>query len=103
MSSINISKIKNHDEKRFYTFLLIFIFTFMTGFAPTLHNHEFDLDDPHEDCSPCQWTQINTDIGDSSQDLFSIPFERYYSCRLTLVIVPNFPFTFSGLSPPSSI
>lgn len=95
-------KFKNHYGKRFFSFLLIFIFTFLTGFSPILHNHEFDLGDPHEECSPCQWTQITTDIDGSSLDFLSIPFECYYKSSLTLIDVSKLDWTFSGLSPPSS-
>jgi hypothetical protein len=93
-------KFKNYCGKRFFAFLLVFIFTLMTGFSPVLHNHEFDLSDPHEDCSPCQWTQINTNIDGSSPDIFSIPFERQYKFSLILIDIPKLARTFSGLSPP---
>jgi hypothetical protein len=93
-------KFKNHCEKRFLSFLLIFIFSLMTGFSSFLHNHEFDLVEQHEDCSPCQWAQINTVIDGSSHDIYSIPFESYYKSSLTLVDVPKLAWPFSGLSPP---
>ena len=96
----NISKLKNSREKRFASLLLVLIFTLMAGFSPGLHNHEFDLDGPHKDCSPCQFAQINADLNDFSSDIFSIPVVQNYQIKLALVYLVKLSWTFSGLSPP---
>jgi hypothetical protein len=96
----NISKLKIPREKRFSSFLLIFIFTLMTGFSSGLHNHEFDLDGPHKDCSPCQFAQINADLNDLSSDIFSSPVFQNYQIKLAWVYLIKLSWTFSGLSPP---
>ena len=96
----NISKLKNSREKRFASFLLIFIFTLMAGFSSGLHNHEFDLDEPHKDCSPCQFAQINADLNDFSSDIFSSPVVQNYQIKWALVYLVKLSWTFSGLSPP---
>ena len=100
MYSANISKLKNHREKYFASFLLIFIFTLMTGFSSSLHNHEFDLYGPHNDCSPCQYAQINADLNDFSSDIFSSHVFQNYQIKLVLVYIVNLSWTLSGLSPP---
>ena len=96
----NISKLKNSPEKRFASFLLALIFTLMAGFSPGLHNHEFDLDGPHKDCSPCQFAQINADLNNFSSDIFSIPVVQNYQIKLVLVYIVNLSWTLSGLRPP---
>lgn len=100
MYCTNNLKLKYPREKRFYTFFLIFIFTLMAGFSPALHNHEFDLDGPHQDCSPCQFAQINADVHDFSSNIFSIPIVQVYKLRLTWAYIVKLSWTFSGLSPP---
>ena len=100
MCFANISKLKNSREKRFASFLLVLIFTLMAGFSAGLHNHEFDLDGPHKDCSPCQFAQINADLNDFSSDIFSIPVVQNYQIKLALVYLVKLSWTFSGLSPP---
>ena len=96
----NISKLKNSREKRFASLLLVLIFTLMAGFSPVLHNHEFDLDGHHKDCSPCQFAQINADLTDFSSEIFSNPVVQNYQIKLALVYLVKLPWTFSGLSPP---
>ena len=96
----NISRLKISREKRLASFLLVLIFTLMAGFSPGLHNHEFDLDGPHKDCSPCHFAQINTDLTDFSSDIFSIPVVQNYQIKLALVYLVKLSWTFSGLSPP---
>ena len=98
----NISKLKNSREKRFASIFLIFIFTLMTGFSPGLHNHEFDLHETHQDCSPCQFAQINADINDFPSKVFSVPVVQKYQIKLVFVYLVKLPLTFSGLSPPHS-
>lgn len=46
-------------SKRLQAGFFILIFGFLTGFAPILHNHELDLEETHQDCSPCKWSQEN--------------------------------------------
>ena len=96
----NISKLKNSREKRFASIFLIFIFTLMTGFSPGLHNHEFDLHETHQDCSPCQFAQINAEINDFSSNIFSAPVVQNYQTQLVSVSLIKLPLAFSGLSPP---
>ena len=96
----NISKLKNSREKRFASLLLVLIFTLMAGFSPVLHNHEFDLDETHKDCSPCQFAQINADLNDFSSDIFLNPVVQNYQIKLVLVYIVNLSWTLSGLSPP---
>ena len=96
----NIAQLKNPGKKRFITILLVFIFAVMAGFSPVLHNHDFELDDHHQDCSPCQWSQISADVNDFSPDLFSIPIIQIYKTKFTLGYVVKFFWKFSGLSPP---
>jgi hypothetical protein len=96
----NISKLKNFREKRFALFFLICIFTLMAGFSPGFHNHEFDLHETHQDCSPCQFSQINADVNDFSYNIFFIPAVQNYQIKLTLVYIVNLSWTLSGLSPP---
>ena len=98
-----ISKLKNIREKRFPTLLLVIISTLMAGFSPAFHNHEFDLDGPHQDCSPCQFAQINADVNDFSSDILSAPVVQIYKTKLTSVYLVKLSWTFSGLSPPSFI
>ena len=98
-----ISKLKNIREKRFPTLLLVIIFTLMAGFSPAFHNHEFDLDGPHQDCSPCQFAQINADVNDFFSEIFSSSVVQTYKTSLTSVHLYKFSWTFSGLSPPSFI
>ena len=100
MNFANISKLKNHREKRFALFLLIFIFTLMAGFSSGLHNHEFDLDGPHKDCFPCQYTHISADLNDFSSDIGFNPVLKNCQIKLILVYVVNLSWTLSGLSPP---
>ncbi len=47
-------------SKRFQAGIFILVFGFLTGFAPILHNHELDLDETHQDCAPCKWSQEDT-------------------------------------------
>ncbi len=42
----------------------------LTGLEPVLHNHDLDLQDQHEDCFSCGWTQISAD--ETSSQTFSI-------------------------------
>ncbi len=100
MYCTNISKLKNSREKRFASFFLIFIFTLMAGFSSGLHNHEFDLHETHQDCSPCQFAQINADVNDFSSNFFSVPVVQNYQFKLIFVYLVKFSLTFSGLSPP---
>jgi hypothetical protein len=48
-------------SKRLQAGFFILVFGFLTGFAPILHNHEFDLEETHQDCSPCKWYQDNVE------------------------------------------
>ncbi|MBC8284799.1 MAG: hypothetical protein H8E32_13365 [Nitrospinae bacterium] len=100
MNFASISKLIKSREKRFAPFFLIFIFTLMAGFSPGLHNHEFDLDGPHQDCSPCQFAQINADVNEFSSNIFSALIVQIYKIRLTLAYMVKLSWTFSGLSPP---
>jgi hypothetical protein len=72
----------------------------MAGFSPGLHNHEFDLHETHQDCSPCQFSQINAEVNDFSYNIFFIPAVQNYQIKLTLVYIVNLSWTLSGLSPP---
>jgi hypothetical protein len=48
-------------SKRFQAGFFILVFGFLTGFSPILHNHEFDLEEAHQDCAPCEWSQDNVE------------------------------------------
>jgi hypothetical protein len=48
-------------SKRLQAGFFILVFGFLTGFAPILHNHEFDIEETHQDCSPCKWSQDNVE------------------------------------------
>ena len=96
----DVAQLKNPGKNRLNTILLIFIFTVMAGFSPVLHNHDYELEDSHQDCSPCQFSQISAELNDFSPDLFSIPIIQIYRTKFTLDYVVKFFWKFSGLSPP---
>lgn len=50
------------NRKILWTAFLALCFTVMVGFSPILHNHEFDLDEVHQDCSPCHFSHSNAGL-----------------------------------------
>jgi hypothetical protein len=50
---------KSKLKIQFLALLLVLSLGVLTGLEPTLHNHDLDYHGEHEDCSSCNWTQIN--------------------------------------------
>ncbi len=48
-------------KTQFLALLIVLSLGGLTGLEPVLHNHDLDLQDVHEDCFSCGWTQISID------------------------------------------
>lgn len=58
-----VSQIKSFSQKRAWGILVLTLcFGVMSGFAPFLHSHDFDLAEVHKDCSPCHWSHSHNSI-----------------------------------------
>ncbi len=59
------------------TALLIIILGFLSGFSPTLHNH--DLDEEHPDCASCTWTHFSIgELTSESTDNYFLTYQKLY-------------------------
>ena len=51
---------RNKTQIFYSRFLVVFVllcFVGMTGYSELLHDHDHDLSESHDDCSPCNWTK----------------------------------------------
>jgi hypothetical protein len=64
-------------RQTFTAFLLALSLGILSGFSPVLHNHDLDLQDDHEDCFSCGWTQVNLETPPPLPDTFNIRLETF--------------------------
>ena len=91
------------SKTRIIIFSLLFTFGIMTGLAPFLHAHDFDLDHIHKDCIPCHWAQSHSCVENQAAEIsltFSIqsldfsPFDFFLHSSL---------LAFNNRGPPSTV
>jgi len=80
--------------------MLIFCFGLLSGFAPYLHAHDFDLTEVDEDCIPCQWAQNHVGLDQDFSSFDYIPLCFTQERVETTQPKQNFKYIFFGLSPP---
>lgn len=92
---------KNIFSKRLQAGFLIIAFAFLTGFAPILHSHDFDFEEAHQDCAPCQWSQDNVGSEFLCVSLsFSPSIQSYFvSCIKSVIYDDSHPVL--NKSPPT--
>lgn len=57
------------SKTRLTIFSLLFSFGIMTGLAPFLHAHDFDLNEIHKNCSPCHWAKSHSGIENQAAEI----------------------------------
>jgi hypothetical protein len=79
---------------------LIFILGFLSGFSPALHNHDLDLQNNHEDCSSCEWSQVSMDPNTTQPALEFQFFEQECNFPPHNTKHVTFASAFLGRAPP---
>ena len=92
--------LKHNFTRRVQTLFLVLVFGLLTGFAPVLHSHEFDLEDVHQDCAPCQWSQDNSSLETQNAGLSISVLYRQLTVILPKAVSQNAPLTVFNKSPP---
>lgn len=56
-------------KARLIVLSLLFGFAILSGLAPLLHAHDFDLNHVHKDCITCHWSQSHSGVENQATDL----------------------------------
>ena len=96
-----MSLFKNKKRRLSLVGFVLINLIIMAAFSIFLHDHEFDPLSTDEDCAPCHWTQINTDVKSDVPSVDFIPTTFSKSLEVRTFHYSSFKYSYFGLSPPA--